>query len=56
MGVESVSVAEALSDADNLEHSKRTFTFKITEIQHLNYWERLHELKLSLSRDAVNVI
>ena len=30
---------------------KRTFTYKITEEQHLNYWERLHELKLySLQR------
>ena len=30
---------------------KRTFTYKITEVQHLNYWERLHELKLySLQR------
>ena len=24
----------------------RTFTYKISEVQHLNYWERLHELKL----------
>ena len=74
MGVESVSVAEALSHADTLEiscHSQscqlwnpwkvkdiqateaieRTFTYKITEVQHLNYWERVHELKLySLQR------
>ena len=77
MGVESVSVAEALSHADTLEiscHSptrdccqlcnpwkakgiqaiediQRTFTYKITEVQHLNYWERLRELKLySLQR------
>ena len=74
MGVESVSVTEALSQADTLEiscHSptrvllpalesmesktdtsyRRTFTYKITEVQHLNYWERLHELKLySLQR------
>ena len=68
MGVESVSVSEALSHADTLEiscHSptrvllpslesmetKRhtsyriaiqpTFTYKIIEVQHLNYWERL---------------
>ena len=78
MGVESVSVAAALSHADTLEiscHSptrvllpalesmesrrptiyriaiQRTFTIKITEVQHLNYWKRLHELKLySLQR------
>ena len=79
MGVEGVSVAEALSHADTLEiprlsptrvllpalesvESKErdiqaieafqlTFTYKITEEQHLNYWERLHELKLySLQR------
>ena len=25
---------------------QRTFTYNITEVQHLNYWERLHELKL----------
>ena len=31
--------------------SYSTFTFKITEVQHLNYWERQHELKLySLQR------
>ena len=30
---------------------QRTFTHKITEVQHLNYWERLHEFKLySLQR------
>ena len=23
-----------------------TFTYKITEVQHLNYWAKLHELKL----------
>ena len=72
MGVESVSVAAALSHADTLEiscHSptrvllpalesmeskrkqaiegiQRTFTYEITEVPHLNYWERLHELKL----------
>ena len=28
-----------------IEAIQRTFTYKITEIQHLNYWERLHELK-----------
>ena len=72
VGVESVSVAEALSHAVTLEiycHSptrvllpaldpwkakdiqaieaiQRTFSYKITEVQHLNYWKRLHELKL----------
>ena len=36
---------------------QRTFIYKITEVQHLNYLERLHELKLyTLSRDALNVI
>ena len=30
---------------------QQTFTHNITEVQHLNYWERLHELKLySLQR------
>ena len=34
-----------------IEAIKRTFTYKITEAQHLNYWKRLHELKLySLQR------
>ena len=72
MGVESVSVEEALSHANTLdipcysrtryccqlwnswkakdtqaiEAIQRTFTYKISEVQHLNYWERLHELKL----------
>ena len=78
MGVESVSVTEALSHGDTLEiscHSPtrvllpalesmeskryiqaikailRTFTYKITEVQHLNYLERPNELKLySLQR------
>ena len=80
MGVESVSVAVAISHADTLEIScrsptrvllpalesmerknlqaieaiQRAFTYKITEVQHLNYCERLHEL--TLSRDAVHVI
>ena len=71
-GVESVSVAEALSHAHTLEiscHSPtrvllpalesmesqrhtsyraihRMFKYKITEAQHLNYWERQNELKL----------
>ena len=75
MGVESVSVAEALSHADTLEitrHSptrvllpalesmksksiqaieaiQQTFTYKITEVQHLNYLERLHRTQIVLS-------
>ena len=26
-----------------IEAIQRTFAYKITEVQHLNYWERLHE-------------
>ena len=38
-------------DLQAIEAIQRTFTYKITEVQHLNYWERLHELKLySLQR------
>ena len=38
-------------DIQAIEAIQRTFTCKITEVQHLNYWERLHELKLySLQR------
>ena len=34
-----------------MEAIQRTFTNKITEVQYLNYWEKLHELKLySLQR------
>ena len=34
-----------------LKAIQRTFTYKIIEVQRLNYWERLHELKLySLQR------
>ena len=43
-------------DIQAIEAIQRTFTYKITEVQHLNYWERLHELKLYSSRDAANVI
>ena len=73
MGVESVSVSEAISHGDTLlkslviplleyccqlwnpwkakdiqaiETIQRTFTYKITEVQHLKNRERLHELKL----------
>ena len=38
-------------DIQAIEGIQRTFTYKITEVQHLNYYERLHELKLySLQR------
>ena len=38
-------------DIQALDAIQRTFTFKITEVHHLNYLERLHELKLySLQR------
>ena len=33
-------------DIQGIEAIQRTFTYKITEVQHLNYWERPHELKL----------
>ena len=33
-------------DIQAIEAIQRTFTDKITEVQHFNYWERLHELKL----------
>ena len=72
MGVESISIAEALSqltllkslviplleyccqlwnpwkakDIQVIKAIQRSFTYKITEVQHLNYWKRLHELKL----------
>ena len=32
-------------DIQAIEAIQRTFTCKITEVHHLNYWERLHELK-----------
>ena len=28
-----------------IEAIQLTFTYKITKVQHLNYWERLHKLK-----------
>ena len=38
-------------DIQAIEAIQRTLTYKITEVQHLNYWERLHKLKLySLQR------
>ena len=38
-------------DIQAIEAIQRTFTYKISEVQRLNYWERLHELKLySLQR------
>ena len=33
-------------DIQAIEAIQRTFTYKITEVQHLNYWERLHDIKL----------
>ena len=40
-----------VKDIQAIEAIHRTFTYKITEVQHLNYWERLRELKLySLQR------
>ena len=29
-------------DIHAIEAIQRTFTYKITEVEHLNYWERLH--------------
>ena len=29
-------------DIQAIEAIQRSFTYKITEVQHLNYWERLH--------------
>ena len=43
-------------DIKAIEAIQRTFTYKITEVQLLNYWERLCKLKLTPSRDGVNVI
>ena len=38
-------------DIQAIEAIQRKSIYKITEVQHLNYWERLHELKLySLQR------
>ena len=34
-------------DIQAIEAIQRTFAYKITEVQDLNYWERLHELKLN---------
>ena len=35
-----------VKDLQAIEGIRWTFTYKITEAQHLHYWERLHELKL----------
>ena len=44
-------------DIQAIEAIQRTFTYKITEVQHLNYWERLHELELySLQRRSERYI
>ena len=38
-------------DIQAIEAIQRMLTYKITEVQHLNHWERRHELKLySLQR------
>ena len=38
-------------DIQAIEAGQRTFTYRITEVQHLSYLERLHKLKLySLQR------
>ena len=38
-------------DIQAIEAIQRTFTYKITEVQHLNYWERPYDLELcSLQR------
>ena len=33
-------------DIQAIDAIQKTFKYKITEVQHLNYWKRLHELKL----------
>ena len=44
-------------DIQAIEAIQRTFTYKITEVHHYNYWEILHELKLySLQRRRVRYI
>ena len=35
-----------VKDIQAIEAIQRMFTYKITKVQHLNYWEKLHELKL----------
>ena len=34
-------------DIQAIEAIQRTFTYKITEVQHLNYWERRTQIVLS---------
>ena len=43
-------------DIQSIEAIQRTFTYKISEVQHLNYWEDCTNSNCTLSRDAVNVI
>ena len=43
-------------DIQAIEVIQRTFTYKITEVQHLNYWKRLHELKLHSQEMLYNYI
>ena len=41
-----IPLLEYCKDIQAIEAIQQTFTYKITEVQHLNYWERLHELEL----------
>ena len=43
-------------DIQAIEAIQRTFTYKITEVQQLNYWENSTKSNDPLSRDAANVI
>ena len=47
-------------DIQAIESIQRTVTYETTEVQHLNYWERLDELKLdslkSRPRRECNII
>ena len=46
-----VAIQRKAKDMQAIEAIQRTFTYKITEVQQLKYWERLHEFKLySLQR------
>ena len=39
------------NDIQSIEAIQETFTYKITKVEHLNYWERLHELKLNFEHE-----
>ena len=44
-------------DIQAIDSIQQTLTYKITEVQHLNYWERLYKLKLySLQRRSERYI